>query len=312
MTPLFWILGGLAFIILASGFVTFWMACRPAKEPDWTDEAQVMKSPQARFYPQIRQSIQWLQEVHAQTITTQSRDGLTLSAWWIPAEKPRGTILLAHGYHSVPYVDFGPAMAFYHGLGLNLLIPAQRCHGASQGRFITFGVRESEDMACWLDYHQRLCQGPVILSGMSMGATTVLYMADQELPGDVRGIIADCGFTSPREILSHVFKGMVHVPAGPSVFVADLFARLLAGFSLDEKHTCKALAKSRVPVFMIHGQKDDFVPWDMTRRGFEACTSEKMLLLVPGADHGMSFLKDRERYRNMLLEFIDRYLEESI
>ena len=144
-----------------------------------------------------------------------------------------------------------------------------------------------------------------------MGASTVLFLADEELPANVKGIIADCGFTSPWEIISSVFRNVTHLPAGPSLWVAELFARIFGGFSLRQKNTKDVLKNSKLPVLMVHGTADGFVPCDMTQKGYDACTGEKELFLVEGADHGLSFLSQPEQYKAKVLAFLDRNITEE-
>ena len=192
-----------------------------------------------------------------------------------------------------------------------MLIPDQRCHGKSEGKYITFGVKEWRDMTCWVDYHNKhLGNWPVILSGLSMGASTVMYMADEALPANVRGMIADCGFTSPYDIIGKVFHSVTHLPAWPFLWATDLCARIFAGFSLKEKDTRKTLQGGKYPIILAHGLSDDFVPCEMSQEAYDACTSPKELLLVEGAGHGYSFLKDRERYTQTVTAFLQRNLEE--
>ena len=198
----------------------------------------------------------------------------------------------------------------YHALGLNILIPDQRAHGKSEGKFITFGVKESRDMQLWVAYHNKTFgELPLILSGLSMGASTMLYLADADLPKNVKGIIADCGFTSPREIIKSVFQRIIHLPAAPTLWVANLFARLFAGFSLTEKDSRQTLKNSKLPVLLVHGLDDGFVPCEMTKQGYAACTGPKEMLLVEGADHGVSFLVERERYVETVLSFLKKNME---
>ena len=149
----------------------------------------------------------------------------------------------------------------------------------------------------------------MILSGLSMGASTVMYMADEPLPENVRGIIVDCGFTSPAAILSKVYSAVTHLPAIPSIWATDLFARVFAGFSIYEKDSRITLKQSSLPIIMVHGTDDDFVPCYMTQQGYDACTSEKELFLVQGAGHGTSFLKEPERYKKLVRDFMYRNLE---
>lgn len=301
------VIAALALLIIVSGTYVFFVACARRKDLPWLVEEEIKKTAYAEYSDLIQSSDRWLKEHHAQDIYATSDDGLKLHGLWIPAKDAKGTMLLVHGYRSTMLVDFGPAMDYYHNRGMNLLIPEQRCHGKSQGRYITFGVKESRDMLCWINFHnQKLGRFPVILSGLSMGASTVLYLADKELPENVKGIIADCGFTSPKEILSSVFTRVTHLPAAPSIWITDLMARLLAGFSLAEQDTRKSLARNRLPVMMVHGKDDGFVPCEMTRQGYAVCTGPKQLLLVDGADHGVSFLVAREQYSAMIKDFLDQ------
>ena len=234
-----------------------------------------------------------------------SDDGLNLHGLWVPADDAKGTILLVHGYRSTYLVDFAPAFAYYHKMGLNLLIPAQRAHGESGGKLITFGVKESQDMMLWCKYHNHhLSNCDIVLNGLSMGASTVIYMARGTLPENVKGIIADCGFTTPKEILSSVFRKVTHLPAEPVLLVTNLLTKMFAGFSIDQCDTREILREISIPVLLIHGTNDGFVPCEMTKQAFEACNTPKDILLVDGAEHGESFLTDPKNYICKVEKFI--------
>lgn len=301
-----------ALLILVSGGYTFVTACVRRKELPWLDEKAMKKTSYGKYYENIVIGDKFLKENATQELQMESYDGLKLHAVWVPAENPKGTILLAHGYRSSKIVDFSMAFGMYHAMGMNILLPDQRAHGKSKGKYITFGVKESRDMADWVSYHNKTFgEFPLILSGLSMGASTMLYLADKDLPDNVKGIIADCGFTSPREIIKSVFKRVIHLPAAPTLWVADLFARLFAGFGLSEKDTRKILPNSKLPVLLVHGVDDGFVPCEMTEQAYAVCKDPKKLLLVEGADHGVSFLVAKERYVQTVLGFLEKYLEEK-
>lgn len=311
MAVILYILIGLFLLVLASGAYVFVLACVRRKELPWMVEEELKKTSYAKYYNCIMASDAWLKNHNAQDVYIKSKDGLKLHGFWVPAENPRGTILLAHGYRSTILVDFGLAYAFYHALGMNILVPHQRAHGESEGRYITFGVKESEDMRCWIAYHNKTHGNlQMILSGLSMGASTMLYLADQDLPDNVKCIIADCGFTSPKAILDVVYRSVVHFPSGPSLWAADLFARIFAGFGLNEKDTRVVLKNAKLPVLMIHGLDDDFVPCYMTQEGYDVCTGDKELLMVENAGHGTSFLVDKEAYTMQVISFLEKHLED--
>ena len=304
------ILGVLVLVIVIGAYV-FVKACVRRKELPWLVEEKIKKTSFAKYYDCIVASDAWLKSHNAQDVYTTSCDGLRLHAYWIPAENARGTVLLAHGYRSTILVDFGLAYVFYHTLGFNILVPHQRSHAMSEGKYITFGVKESEDMRCWIKFHNQTfgpCQ--MILSGMSMGASTMLYLADQELPSNVKCILADCGFTSPKEILKVVFHNVTKLPPEPFLWVTDLFTKAFAGFSLNEKDTRSVLKRARIPVMIIHGTADVFVPCYMSDQAFNVCTGPKEILLVDGAGHGTSFLVDKQTYTQSVIAFLEKHLED--
>lgn len=310
MDIILYFLLGLVLLILVSGAYMFVVACVRTKDRPWLDPEGLKGSSYEKYIDLIQYSHKWLQDNHAQDIYVTSEDGLKLHGLWVKAENPKGTILLAHGYRSTMLVDFGKVMQMYHELGLNLLLPQQRAHGESEGKYITFGVKESRDMLKWVEYHNtQLCDCQVILSGLSMGASTVLFMADEDLPSNVKGIIADCGFNSPRDILAKVYRNIIKLPPEPTIWAAELFARLFAGFSLYEKDSRKTLAKNKLPIIMVHGTGDDFVPCEMTKVAYEVCKGDKQILLAEGAGHGLSFLKEPEKYKTMVLQFLKKNLE---
>ena len=312
MELVLFILTALALLILVSGGYTFVIACVRRKELPWLDEKAMKETSYGKYYENIIIGDKFLKENPSQEVEMKSFDGLTLRGVWVPAENPKGTILLAHGYRSSKMVDFSLAFEMYHTIGMNILLPDQRAHGKSEGRFITFGVKESRDMQSWIAYHnETFGDFPLILSGLSMGASTMLYLADADLPDNVKGIIADCGFTSPREIIKTVFHRVIHLPAAPTLFVADLFARLVAGFSRTEKDTRRSLQNSKLPVLLVHGVEDGFVPCEMTKQGYDACNGEIEILLVDKADHGVSFLVDKPRYTKTVVAFLEKYLKEK-
>lgn len=297
---------------LAGGYLGFQYACGRQEEPDWEDPASLEKSSYAEFTESIPVAWRWLSDHGAQDVSVTSFDGLTLRGKWVPAPRPKATIILFHGYHTHYVHDFAGIFSMYHSVGLNLLLVRQRGHGESEGSYITFGVRERKDVAAWVDFHNRTHgMDNVFLGGLSMGASTVLFAAGEDLPPNVRGITADCGFSSPAEILGHVIRKDYHLPSRLVVPLMELWARVLGGFSLYECSTRDILASSRIPVLFIHGKADTFVPCAMSQQGYDACQSEKELHLVEGAGHGRSYLFEPERLTKALVDFFNRNLSDE-
>lgn len=294
-------------LALAGGYWGFRYACARVPDPDWENEQELAGSPFAEFAASIPVGAQWLRRHHAEDVFTESFDGLRLAGKWVPAAEPKATIILFHGYHSSYLNDFAAIFSMYHSMGLNLLLVRQRAHGESEGKYITFGVRESKDVRSWVEFHNRTHgMDNVFLGGMSMGASTVLFAAGEALPENVRGISADCGFTSPREIMAEVIRNRFRLPPAPVLPLIGFWTRVLGGFRLSECDTRRALAKTEIPVILIHGTGDKFVPCAMSQSGYDVCKSEKELILVDGAGHGKSYLMEPDRLTSSLVDFFNR------
>ena len=177
---------------------------------------------------------------------------------------------------------------------------------------MTFGVKERYDCLDWVDYAiSRFGEDVrIILTGISMGASTVLMASGMELPSNVKGIIADCPFTEPMDIILTVGRSM-KLPEGFIRHFAKAAARIFGGFDISGASALKAVKDTKVPVLLIHGEADDFVPCEMSRRIHEANPSMTELHTFPGAGHGVSFMVDEKRYEELVVSFSKRVLEED-
>ncbi len=303
---------GAAALGLGAGYATFRYAFLRMEEPDWADEESVRNSHFKPFAEATPAAMAWVRRHTHETVEVESFDGLKLRGIWVPAEHPKATILLFHGYHSSWHIDFSAILSMYHAMDLNLLLVRQRAHGDSEGKYVTFGILERKDVLTWIDFHNRTHgTDNVFLGGLSMGASTVLYAAGEDLPPNVRAIVADCGFTYPREILSKVFTERFHLSAQPIFPFVAFWARVLGRFDIDECDTRKILQRAKVPIFFIHGTGDTFVPHEMTQQSYDACCTRKELHLVEGAEHGMSYLKDPQGLTEALVAFLNEHLSED-
>ena len=187
-----------------------------------------------------------------------------------------------------------------------MLLVDERSHGKSEGKYIGFGCLDRRDALAWIhrvvEQEGEGCQ--ILLHGISMGGSTVLMTGSLPLPPQVKGIVSDCGFTSPKEVFAHVLHSMYHLPAFPILPIADRMNRKLAGYGLDECNAAREVKKMSLPLLIIHGEKDTFVPCSMGKRIYASCASRnKRLLIVPGAAHAESYYKDMAAYEEALDSF---------
>lgn len=244
-------------------------------------------------------------------IIIRSQDGLSLYGRLYGEEGAEATIILFHGYRSFGENDFNGIFPYYIGKrGYRILLVDQRAHGKSEGRYITFGIHERRDGAAWAHYLAKRF-GPdhkIVLDGMSMGAATVMMALGEPLPPNVVGIIADCGYSSPMDILRHVGTKM-KLPLLLIMPTVIWLCRVLAHFDPCETSAREAVAASPLPKLFVHGKADDFVPYAMGKALFDIAQEPKYMVSVDEAGHGMSFLCDQETVLAALGEFLDKIVE---
>lgn len=303
-----WIVLGLLLAVFVVGLGILSYACGRRAVPDLFDPDVLDKRGYGMVKDDVLAGKDWLTQQETEDLELMSYDGKLLHALLVPCDNARGTIILFHGWRSSWKLDFGSVLPVYHSLGLNLIICDQRAYGKSEGLFTCFGVKERHDVVSWATYASQLFgdEHPILLGGISMGASTVLMASDLDLPGNVRGIIADCGFSSPYDIMDCVIRTrFCGIPVKPTLWLMGLFTSVFAGFGLKEASTFDSVAKSKTPILFIHGTADRFVPPEMSERACELCAAPKKLVLIEGAGHGLSYPVDKERVTAALFDFIN-------
>ena len=242
-----------------------------------------------------------------------SFDDLKLHATYFPAQAEEGKkkiVICFHGYTSQGMSDYIGLSDYYQKRDFAMLLPDARAHGASEGEYIGFGCLDRQDALGWVRWAiEKLgVETEILLHGTSMGAATLLMLSGLKLPAQVKGIVSDCGFTSPKEVFTHVLHTMYHLPAFPIIPGADLVNRKLAGYGMDECNSRREVEKAEVPILFIHGGNDTFVPWQMCDDIYEHCASPKSKLIVEGAAHAESYYKDMESYEAALTKFISEVM----
>ncbi|MBO5287290.1 MAG: alpha/beta fold hydrolase [Clostridia bacterium] len=214
-----------------------------------------------------------------------------------------------HGYKGSAYRDFCGGSRLAMDISHNIILVDQRAHGKSEGRTITFGVKERLDCKAWVEYAtSRFGNIPIFIVGVSMGGATVLMASDLDLPDNVVGVIADCPYSSPASIIKKVCREQLRLPPRLVFPLVTLGGFLFGHFNVNSQSAVKSVKNAKFPILIIHGEADGFVPCDMSREIFDACAFEKYLYTFEGADHGLSYIMDNERYKNITGEFIDKQL----
>lgn len=260
----------------------------------------------------IKPNKEWILQQPMEHITIKSRDNLTLHADFLPAENPSDKLAICfHGYTGCGMKDCVSISVFLHRLGFDCLIVDNRAHNNSEGNYVGFGILDRYDCLSWINYVNKRFnnQKNILLYGVSMGGSTVLMASGlKELPKNVKAIIADCAFTSPYDVFTHVLKKDYHLPEFPVMKMNDKLCKKKAGYSFKEYSTLDAVKSTSIPIFFVHGKKDDFVPTWMSEKNFEACVSPKDLLLIENAGHAASYYENKDLFEHKATEFINKYI----
>ena len=266
--------------------------------------------PRHKFEKEYEEGKAWCKAQNMQDCYIKSEDGLMLHALYFPAQDAERFVLLSHGYKGSGFGDFAYIARFLHENNCNLLFIDQRCCGASEGEFITFGAKEQYDVQKWTYYLSKRNKDklPIYLFGESMGAASVLMASGRKLPPEVRGIIADCGFQSMRGQFQDMAANWFHLHRVELLlFRVDLFCKLLAGFGMKQADTAEAMRTNQRPVLFFHGAKDTYVDPRNSRYNYSLCHAPKELVIIPEARHLCSAYVNPALYKEKILFFFAKY-----
>ena len=247
-----------------------------------------------------------LYETPCERVSVRSYDGLRLSARYYLGADDMPLCICFHGYHGSGVRDFSSIARFLMSEGYNVILVDERAHWKSEGHSLTFGIKERYDVQSWIQYaNKRFGEDmPIFVFGISMGGGTVLMASGLDLPRNVKGIVADCPFNSPMDEILYVCRKMGLNPTlcKPLVWLsAIIFGR----FNVSITTSADEVKKTKTPILLIHGEGDDFVPTDMSRQIHSANPDMTQLYTFPDAGHGMSFMYDAERYKEIVRQFME-------
>lgn len=236
-------------------------------------------------------------------------DGEKLIGHILTPEKSNGRLILAcHGARSSGIGEFCLISHYFYENGYTVVMPDHRGCGESGGKFMGYGTHESKDGYLWIDYAKERFPGlDIFLLGVSMGGATVLMMSKTATDPRIKGIIADCSYTSAWDEFSYQLKTSFHLPDFPILYICELYSRIFAGYSFKDASPLDAVKQAKKPVLFIHGEADDFVPTYMEKILYDACVSEKEMITVENAVHARSYFENPRLYESAIKSFMDKY-----
>ena len=263
---------------------------------------------------EAREAGAWFSEAK-QPVSITSFDGLNLHGWLFDPDcvnpLPHLYAICCHGYTGEP-AEMAKWAHRFAKLGFTVLVPAQRAHELSEGRYVGMGWLEHNDLLAWI--HLIVESDPdarILLHGNSMGAATVMMAAgDPRLPRNVVSAIEDSGYASVRMQFIDSARSRFHLPkllAAMCVDAAGLVCKYRAGFDFSDASCVEQLKHTTIPMLFIHGAADTFVSPRFLDMNYGACSSlDREKLLVPDADHVMSSAVAPDVYWSKVEGFVKR------
>ncbi|SDI72804.1 alpha/beta hydrolase [Alteribacillus bidgolensis] len=296
-------------IILCGGHYLYSESVKRGVEVELYRGAETVSEPAAG--ESTFQDTDWLNNQNMQTLTINTFDNLILKADFIENTSNTGrVVLLAHGYRKQKE-SIQDIAGLYHSLGYEILMPDARGHGESEGDYIGYGWHDRLDFQQWIELLMEKHEAKeILLHGESMGASLVLMLSGEDLPDEVKGIIADSGYTTVKEELTHQLKHLYGLPSFPLLDVASFITQFRHGYTFKEASSIEQVQKNTRPLFIIHGEDDELVPTEMALRIYEAASGDKELWIVPDTGHIKAYHTEPQEFKERLKEFITAAVEE--
>ena len=275
------------------------------KRPD-IDKAYAMVPPTDSWYDtitKVHNSLAEIQTLPRQMLEISGADKVSLKGIYYPAAVGSDvTVICIHGYTSHAEREWTFPGLFYLSLGYNVLIPYQRAHGLSGGKYISLGALEHRDMLNWVEKINELQpQGRIVIHGLSMGGGIALDLASKDMK-NVKAIISDAPSDSVRNffegISAHVFK-----KDGKKV-AACAIARFEKEFGakVDDFERQETVRNCKYPLLLSAGSNEHCEELFETIKSRNPMPTE--IIILPGCNHGNGMYKQTELYQQTIRKFI--------
>lgn len=242
-------------------------------------------------------------------ISIKSKDGLRLKGFIVKTQmEHRGTIILSHGV-SCNNVTMIKHIEMFNKIGFDAVLIDHRCHGESEGNYITYGYKEKEDLNLWIEYvrDELIEKGFVGVMGESMGASIALETT--AINNRIDFIISECAFSTFSDVLK-IYFGKIRIPYSIFGNIASGLSYLKFGFTFDGIKPIEAVKNTNIPILFIHGDMDEIAPFNMSLDMHKANNYLKKLYILEGVGHRINCgaILSRENYEKEIIDFINEVI----
>lgn len=290
-------------IIFFYFFITFVLFLLSFTNIDKSSSLPV-KNPTYKTY--CNEAYQEFDSISKEDVYIESFDHLKLHGYFIKNKKENKVVISFHGYNTEARKEY-PLHYSYYQDGYTVLIVDQRGVGHAEGKFITMGLLERYDCLKWIDYVAERYNGNVdiLLDGLSMGATTIMMAAQDIHYTQVKGMILNSGYDSCKEQLVYVLNHYMKLPEFPFLRTIMFYAKIFAKYDMNAITSHESLQKCEIPLLMIHGTKDTFVPYKNLNTIFpHSISANKKMVSIENASHGIARFVNEELFNREIQSFL--------
>jgi len=269
-----------------------------------------LESPDKKY--RLEYDDDWIKANPFSVVKITSKDGLKLNAHYIKVKDSHKYIISCHGYLGA-WKELTLPDHYFFDKGFSLYMIDERAQGDSEGKFMSFGHFERDDILCWVNHIiKEDPEAQIVLYGLSMGAGSVMMSLNNCLPSNVKCAVADCGYSSIHDEVTYIMKKVIKGPTGIFMLALEFNCYFFhSGYSLKKYSPVKSLHESNIPIYIVHGAEDTYVPTFMAKINYDAVKNGtyKKLEIFPIAYHALSYQVDKNKYLKEMSDFIQLFVK---
>ncbi len=258
-----------------------------------------------RDFELYQKHIGWFEELNKENMQIKSRFGYEISSIYIKNPKEtQNTMIICHGVTMLKESMIHYVRMFLE-LGYNAVVIDHRAHGQSGGKTVSYGYFEKYDLAEVIKWTRQKTSGKIGLMGESMGAGISMQTLELE---EVDFIIEDCGYSSFDEQIKYALRNKKYAPLYPVYNFARFFVKVFGKYDLEKVSPVSVISRTQIPVMIIHGDNDKYVPFYMADIIYNSLkTEQKMKYYAKDSRHACSFYDNPEEYKNQVKNFLVKF-----
>ena len=249
---------------------------------------------------------QYSEKVRDVSITS---DGFKLFGEYVDFGFEKAVIIIAGRTEGCKYSYFFAEP--YRVAGYNVLVIDNRCHGLSEGKYVSLGLKEYRDILKWGEFlHDELNNKTIVLHGICIGSATALYaLTAKECPDYFGGMVADGMYVDFKEsIKNHMIeqkRKSIHI----CLYLLTRYFKRYTGHDMVKEAPIRCIDQLQKPILFLYSKEDLYSVPEKGQLLYDACQSKKELAWFDHGAHSRIRINNTERYDNTVIGFLNENMK---